>query len=79
MEWNFILLSGEDVDFFGWRVLAIARLFDGDIDDSDFGDSEEDLACDVDGPAVAPPEAAFEVMFMRDGGVVLNCNQSRYM
>lgn len=75
MEWNFILLSGEDVDFFGWSVLAIALLFDGDIDDRDFGDIEEDLACDDEGPAAA----AFEVMFIKDGGVVLNCNQSRYM
>jgi hypothetical protein len=60
IEWNFILLSGDDEDFFGWSVFAMFFAFDGDI---------EDLESDS--------EAADEVAFISDGGVVLNCNQSR--
>lgn len=62
IEWNFILLNGEDVDFFGCKVFAIDFAFEGD-----------DFVWDVEGVE----ERAAVVAFSNDGGVVLNCNQSR--
>lgn len=55
------------VDFFGCKVFAIDFAFDGDIEDV----FREVVA------AVEEMTAADVVAFIREGGVVLNCNQSR--
>lgn len=65
IEWNFILLKGDVDDFFGWSVFANDFAFDGD-DIVDLGREEVEAA-----------GASDDELFIKDGGVVLNCNQSR--
>lgn len=73
MEWNLILLNGDDDDFLGCNVLALDLL---DRADNDVGVVVNDFA--VFGwhnwLTIGDDE-----WFIKDGGVVLNCNQSRYM
>lgn len=74
IEWNFILLIGDVVDFFGCRVLADDFVLDGDIEDLD-RDVEVDSGADCAVVAATPDGDA--AAFISDGGVVLNGNQSR--
>lgn len=68
IEWNLILLRGDDEDFLGCSVLAL--LFAG-----------VDFDCEVEAFVLLAVEENWTMgedeLFIRDGGVVLNCNQSR--
>lgn len=75
IEWNFILLNGEVVDFFGWRVFADVFALDGDIEDL-VKDIEVESGTDV-AVDTAAADADDAAAFINDGGVVLNGNQSR--
>lgn len=76
IEWNLILLNGDADDFFGCSVLAFVFERDGD------GVVAVVNAMDVD--AVADIVCGWQIwtigddeLFIKDGGVVLNGNQSR--
>lgn len=74
IEWNFILLNGDVVDFFGWRVFADVFPLDGEIEDF-VRDIEVESWIDVAEVVAATDDDA--AAFINDGGVVLNGNQSR--
>lgn len=92
IEWNLILLNGDEDDFFGCKVLALL-FFPTDADDVAAlcisKDEEEALLLELLLLAVVEEVVVEEdccenctmgedeLLFINDGGVVLNCNQSR--